>query len=111
MLGWVKKRIQRFKEVWNYEAPEPAVYQYKDISDITIALQFLPELEHITIAVERREYVPYARRKVLRMVGEPSRMVGDTLWYGRKSIRVISVRHEQDWRGIPHHQLFYVETI
>lgn len=84
-------------------------------TDLYVALQFLPELDSITLAVHRHEYIPYVRRSLFKMVGEPSRMVGNEVYYGRKLIRFVSLgggepTYIQKLAGIPREQVFLIET-
>ena len=62
-----------------------------NVIDITNALQFLPLIDHIILVVPRREDVPLTKRELHHVVGQPRKTIGDILYYGTKSIQVISL--------------------
>lgn len=114
-------RIQSYEVgMWNGSMKRDYSIEDKRISklipedtsnDLSTALMFLDSLPSITLVVESKERIPYVLRQLYKQLGEPRKVWGTELFYGSKSIRVLSyLADEHNIRGIRHEQVFMVDT-
>lgn len=79
-------------------------------TDLQIVLQFFHQPiqpnRPTVLVVDKAQYIPYVRRALFKELGEPSRMVGHQMWYGRRCISVVSAsRGEAVTRGTDAYQI------
>jgi hypothetical protein len=89
------------------------------VNDLISALMFLNDRESITIQVYRRETIPYVRRLLFALIGEPSfESQANMLRYrnpmtgGFNLIRILHYKDAQEHKivGMPTQDCFYVST-
>jgi len=85
--------------------------EYHPANDVEVALMFFEGIAMgITIVVEYSGHIPFVKRAIFKVLGEPNKMYADTLWYEGKPIRIISGLAPSRTRGLHRETTFYVET-
>lgn len=102
--------LSRLKERFSHREVEVTGDNFPT-NDLSIALMFLPHLPNITLVVDRREYVPYVKRMLVRALGQPGKNWGDEFYYDGKRIKMVSLLSgEEKLLGIPSNEVFYLGT-
>jgi hypothetical protein len=78
--------------------------------DLDVAIDFLDVRDQIVIQCPVHIDVPYIKRSIILRLGEPDRIVGNDLFYGKKVIRIIPVLYVEESRLMAYREdcLFYV---
>lgn len=82
-----------------------------NMNDIDVALMFLYSDDNeasITLQCHSARYIPYIKRAIHQRLGAPSKAIDNTLYYPKKTIRIIPLHREEAMVGIPAHECFYV---
>ena len=81
-----------------------------NVNDLINALQFLGVTRNgLVIQCPRVADVPYLKRTITSMLGQPSKAIGHTLYYGDRRIAFLPLTAGMDaTRAFPEEELFYV---
>jgi hypothetical protein len=84
--------------------------KWRDLED---ALMFLDVRDQIVIQCPTAHDVPYIKRGIMMNLGEPDRIIGNTLYYGSKRIIVCPVLYSQEHKtlGFNSESMFYIGWI
>lgn len=86
------------------------------VADICVAMMFAEGRYNVVLQVGRRENIPYVRRALFKIMGEPSFETGrNELRYGSITVRIVAwdIHHfdaERSLQGYHESSLFYVDV-
>ena len=81
-----------------------------NVNDIKTALQFMVEGLHrndrMWLQCKTARDIPYIKRELFRLLGQPNKMIGVNLYYNPFVITVVPL--SMDLTGVAEHSVFYV---
>lgn len=89
---------------------------YYPSNDLEVALMFLPELDvkHLNLVVTSHQHLPFIRRALYNLLGQPNRAMPMDLIYSTFTIKFFVDAHPMEGsyrlKGLPESNTFLVET-